>query len=198
MLLNILDFITGYVTTHEAAVETADGSFTPVDQLRWFNRSDNNVTHFYEVPGDPEYAGLYALTPSMQNISYSAVVDSSTGSWKKPPIVCMPRPTYQWGFSLGRIGVMTLSTMIWMWGMFGLCVDAKKHNSLWQRGRRPGVHRNILDIGEAIQEELGPHTCGYGKEELSAEIEKLDPSWLRTFSGRSKYAEHQPQHPCFG
>jgi hypothetical protein len=96
MLPTMLDLISGYVTTQEAVIETVDGSFTPVDQLRWFDRIGNRVTQFYER-GDPEHAGLFALTPTMQNIPYSAVVDSSTGGWKKPPIVCVPGPIYQWG-----------------------------------------------------------------------------------------------------
>lgn len=67
--------------------------------------------------------------------------------------------------------------------MFGLYVDPKKHTFLWQRGRRPGVYRNILNITGAIQEELGPDTCGYGEAELSREIEKLDPEGFGLFQG---------------
>jgi hypothetical protein len=59
--------------------------------------------------------------------------------------------------------------------MFGLYVDARKHDILWKMGRRLGLYRDILDVADGIQEELGPDTCGYSNMELSREVDKLDP-----------------------
>ncbi|KAF7504147.1 hypothetical protein GJ744_002665 [Endocarpon pusillum] len=53
--------------------------------------------------------------------------------------------------------------------------DARKHNLLLQMGRRPGIYRDILDVAEAIQDQLGPDTSGYSDKELSREIGKLNP-----------------------
>ncbi|KAF7505381.1 hypothetical protein GJ744_001002 [Endocarpon pusillum] len=57
--------------------------------------------------------------------------------------------------------------------MLGTYVDARKHDFLWQMGRRPGIYRDILDVAEAIQEELGPDIWGYSDKELSREIDHL-------------------------
>ncbi len=179
-LSTILDLVTGYVTTQEPAVKLIDGSFAPFGQLQWLDSTNQMVADGYasgysfnNLLHDRIIISVH--TPSGQNFTYFDLIDSSTSSWKNPPIVCVPSTRYRWGFSLGWMYVLLISTTIWMWGMFGMYVDAKKHDFLWQMGRRPGVYRDILDVAEAIQEELGPDTCGYSDKELSREVEQLDP-----------------------
>ena len=172
-LSTMLDLFTGYVTEQQATVELVDGGFVPFDQLRWFNSTDQISPdhlfsqYFYKTD-------ISALTPSGQKFTYFDLIDSST-SWKTPPFVCVPGTRYLWGFSPGWGYILLLSTTIWTWGMFGMYVDAKKHDLLWQMGRRPGIYRDILDVAETIQEELGPNTCGYSDKELLRVIKKLDP-----------------------
>lgn len=173
-LSTILDLVTGYVTTQEAAVKLADGGFASIWQLQWFDGAHTE----YKINGFPRELKedmILVHNLSGQNFTYSDLIDNSTLFWKTPPIVCVPGPKYRWGFSSGWMYILLLSTMIWTWGMFGMYVDAKKHDFLWRMGRRPGVYRDILDVAEAIQEELGPDTCGYSDKELSKEIEKLGP-----------------------
>jgi hypothetical protein len=86
-----------------------------------------------------------------------------------PTLRCTPAKQYSWGFSTGWAWVVIISTMVWLWGMFGLWHDAQKNSLLWRSGRHPGVFRNLLDIANIINDSLGPDTCGY-----SEAIRKLD------------------------
>jgi hypothetical protein len=57
--------------------------------------------------------------------------------------------------------------------MFGLWFDAQKSGLLWRNDRRSGLHRDILDVSNALQEALGPDTCAYGNTGLTKEVEKM-------------------------
>jgi len=59
---------------------------------------------------------------------------------------------------------------IWSLGMYGLWVDASRKSQLFQAGRRLGLYRGILDLSEAIRDELGPDTCAYSDAELKKAI----------------------------
>ena len=59
---------------------------------------------------------------------------------------------------------------IWSLGMYGLWVDACRKSQLFQAGRRLGLYRGILDLSEAIRNELGPDTCAYSDAELKKAI----------------------------
>ncbi|ERF68237.1 hypothetical protein EPUS_02693 [Endocarpon pusillum Z07020] len=172
-LSTILDLVTGYVTTQEAAVSLADGGFASLRGVRWFDGAYKEL-YSYDVSVYPNKSDISVHTLSGQNFTYLDLIDNSTSVWKQPPIVCMQGSKYRWGFSVGWIWILLPSTLIWISGMFGMYVDAMNHDFLWQMGRRPGVYRDILDVAEAIQEELGPDTCGYSDKELSREIDRLD------------------------
>jgi hypothetical protein len=61
---------------------------------------------------------------------------------------------------------------IWSFGMYGLWVDACRKSRLHQAGRRLGLYRGILDIAEALQNDLGPDTCAYSEAELEKAIKE--------------------------
>jgi hypothetical protein len=182
-LSTVLDLVTGYVTTLDATIKLADGSYASLEQLRWYDTAGTEIDYYYQKLDPMPHASISTQTLSGQNFTFDELIDNSTRRWKSPPIVCVPGPTYQWGFSAGWIEVLLISTLVWIWGMFGLYVDARKHDILWKMGRRLGLYRDILDVAEAIQEELGPYTCGYSDRELSREVDKLDPVGFTVVQG---------------
>lgn len=78
VISTVLDPATGYSAPQEAAVNTRDGSFTPFEQLRWYDGNGTQFTECYEVHGDLDCADTYALTSSVKNFTYSELVDGST------------------------------------------------------------------------------------------------------------------------
>jgi hypothetical protein len=66
--------------------------------------------------------------------------------------------------------IVCVLQFIWSLGMYGLWVDACRKSQLFQAGRRLGLYRGILDLAEAIRDELGPDTCAYSDAELKKAI----------------------------
>ncbi|KAF8247302.1 hypothetical protein K440DRAFT_643944 [Wilcoxina mikolae CBS 423.85] len=65
-----------------------------------------------------------------------------------------------------------LLQFIWSFGMYGLWVDAFRKSRLNQAGRRLGTYRGIVDVAEALNDDLGPNACAYSNIELIKVIEK--------------------------
>ncbi|KAF8542603.1 hypothetical protein BDD12DRAFT_802777 [Trichophaea hybrida] len=65
-----------------------------------------------------------------------------------------------------------LLQLVWLFGMYGLWVDACRKSQLHQAGRRLGIYRGILDVAEALNNDLGPNACAYSDTELIKEIER--------------------------
>jgi len=81
--------------------------------------------------------------------------------------------------------------LIWSFGMYGLWVDASRKSQLHRAGRRLGPYRGILDIAEAIQNDLGPDTCAYSDAELRKAIKER--SSARGLSYR-QLSHQSPKH----
>jgi len=81
--------------------------------------------------------------------------------------------------------------LIWSFGMYGLWVDASRKSQLHRAGRRLGPYRGILDIAEAIQNDLGPDTCAYSDAELRKAIKKRSSARGLSYS---QLSHQSPKH----
>jgi hypothetical protein len=62
----------------------------------------------------------------------------------------------------------------WLFGLSILWLDAHTQSEFCKKGRQMGVYRAIVDIAEAIREDLGPNLAAYS-EELSAALHQQGP-----------------------
>lgn len=83
---------------------------------------------------------------------------------------------YTWGFSsfMSLVG-MCLETA-WLFGCWCVWWQSNRHSNLLVAKRTGvGIVRNMLDLGEAINRDLGPHTCLYSENYLWESLEKCKP-----------------------
>jgi hypothetical protein len=86
---------------------------------------------------------------------------------------CLTRPSFVWGFSSLLTYILLCLHLVWTLGMFLLWLDANVYSELCRRGRRMhGSFRNVLDLAEAVREELGDALCAYSDTELARQLEK--------------------------
>jgi hypothetical protein len=64
---------------------------------------------------------------------------------------------------------------VWAVGMYGIWIDASRHYLQQKKGRRMGEWRAIVDLGDAIQHELGPNLNNYSDEELKESLKAIKP-----------------------
>ncbi|PVH69843.1 hypothetical protein DL98DRAFT_621979 [Cadophora sp. DSE1049] len=87
-------------------------------------------------------------------------------------IQCVPGFGYQWGFSSSIIlNTMSLSFM-WIFGMFCIWLDAQWCSELRKKGRGLGVWRGVVDLAEAVEEQLGSSTGAYSDRRLKKALRK--------------------------
>ena len=82
---------------------------------------------------------------------------------------------YHWGFSTLWTQLFVYITSVWLLGLLVLWLDAEYNSQMCRFGRYMEMHRAILNISEAIKEDLRNKTCVYSEAELAATIKKLDP-----------------------
>ena len=82
---------------------------------------------------------------------------------------------YHWGFSIEWLQIFVVVHSVWSIGLCALWIDANRHSKLCKVRRHMGMHRAIIDISEAIREDLGNDLCAYSEAELAAAVKKLDP-----------------------
>jgi hypothetical protein len=81
----------------------------------------------------------------------------------------------QWGFSVEWLTVTTVINSVWLLGLWILWIDCDTNSELCRKGRRLGVWRAVVDISEAVREELGPNICAYSEPELADALAKRPP-----------------------
>jgi hypothetical protein len=65
---------------------------------------------------------------------------------------------------------------IWAIGCWVVWLDANVNSQLVKHRRRAGgTVRNVLDLAESVNRDLGTNTCAYGDEELAAALEQCEP-----------------------
>lgn len=91
-------------------------------------------------------------------------------------LICISEEGYVWGFSSMITVVSIIIEVCWIMGCLGMWLDVHI-NSILFRMNRPssGMVRNILDVGGAIQRDLGYDTGTYKHQELTKELKKCPP-----------------------
>ena len=82
------------------------------------------------------------------------------------------KDVYVWGFSGEWIFIALITHIVWTFGMTILWWDAQFNSQFYQKRRRMGPYRALMDLGPALQKELGPSCGAYSEEELEAELQK--------------------------
>ena len=82
---------------------------------------------------------------------------------------------YHWGFSNGWLVIVLAVNGAWLIGLWIVWVDADHNSEFCRKGRRMGIYRSIVDISEAIREDLRPNLCAYSEKELTAAIKRQPP-----------------------
>lgn len=141
---------TSYMTMRTATLELGNHTKINFDYEQWLYAPQQNGQQYLEYDGQKYYEAYIADHCAVSNDGNSYIYTSA-------PF-----------FTL----CVCLLQVIWLFGMYGLWVDAGRKSQLHQAGRHLGIYRGILDVAEALNNDLGPNTCAYSDTELIKEIGK--------------------------
>ncbi|KAF2648792.1 hypothetical protein K491DRAFT_669993 [Lophiostoma macrostomum CBS 122681] len=113
--------------------------------------------------------GTQAYSPHLHYLYYS--YDGRQGDpihvqWLLSHGSCKPSDTYQWGFSYIFLFMVSIFNFVWSCIMIGMWFDTSRASRMYKSGRRPGLLKSILDISDAMKEELGEGADALEEEEL--------------------------------
>ncbi|KAG9236722.1 hypothetical protein BJ875DRAFT_455776 [Amylocarpus encephaloides] len=134
--------------------------------LYYWNDTIVNQTwwdHFHQDPykSQPDYWDEWNFWPS----------NKTAGNF-----VCDTKNNlYQWGFSYEWIFVTVIANSVWVFGMWVMWFECDVNSELCKKGRRLGRWRAILDLSEAMTEELGDNMAAYSDHELGKSLQKRLP-----------------------
>jgi hypothetical protein len=120
-----------------------------------------NITWF----GD----GTHIYSPHLRYLYYSydgRQSDPIHVRWLLSHGSCKPSETYQWGFSYIFLFMVSIFNFVWSCIMIGMWFDTSRASRVYKSGRRPGLLKSILDISDAIREELGEDVDKLEEENL--------------------------------
>ena len=90
-------------------------------------------------------------------------------------LICVNERSYAWGFSSVLVLVGLILEAIWAIGCWGAWLDANVNSELVKHRRRTGgTIRNVLDLAESVNRDLGTNTCAYGDGELAKALERCE------------------------
>jgi len=137
---------TSYMTMRTATLELGNHTRINFDYDQWLDAPQQ----YFENDG--------------QNYDEAYIADHCTVSNDGNSYIYTSAPIFTW--------CVCLLQVIWLFGMYGLWVDAGRKSQLHQAGRHLGIYRGILDVAEALNNDLGPNACAYSDTELIKEIGK--------------------------
>lgn len=140
--------MTGYANFTSPYVVFGDESMIPYDEFIRRQQILKNETGIYSFYNGTTYPSDFQLTACFDH----------------------PSGRYSYGFSTLIWKIICGLHMVWIFGMYNLWLDAIRKSQLCQAGCRVGKYRAIIDIGEALKEDLGPNTCAYSGDELRAAL----------------------------
>lgn len=192
---SILDLMAGYISKKQALVKLSNGVLMPwrnatyVTDGQTFHVSDpffyKNVPNadgtFHLLDDTFKATDLFAAGGGNPVPHFGTARLQTKGG----PFECVPayENTYEWGLAPGILLIWIPLMLIWTAGMYLVWFDTHRHSKLWRRGRRLGMWRAVLDLAEAIREDLGPDLAGYSNEELDKAIDEKGSSWMYYASG---------------
>ncbi|KAF2793173.1 hypothetical protein K505DRAFT_277444 [Melanomma pulvis-pyrius CBS 109.77] len=119
----------------------------PTLNITWLGPRDHqNFTDFHEgIRSRPYYTSASGNRQAdLMNRDYILAHGS-----------CKTTETYQWGFSYIFLFMISIFNFVWSCIMVGIWMDTCQKSRMYKSGRRPGLLRSILDISEAMKEEIG-------------------------------------------
>ncbi|KAI9804980.1 MAG: hypothetical protein M1833_006283 [Piccolia ochrophora] len=116
-----------------------------------------------EIPLQPP---LLNLTSSRYNCSGYSI----STEWWSSGRTCKTGLDYSWGFSYILLMTFLGGNMIWSFGMYIMWLDAVHRSEIIRYGRDPGKYRTVLDLAEAIQEDLGSNLDAYSDKDLDRNL----------------------------
>ncbi|EKG22091.1 hypothetical protein MPH_00546 [Macrophomina phaseolina MS6] len=192
---SILDLMAGYISKKQALVKLSNGVLLPWKNATYItNEQTFHVSDPFFYKNVPNANGTFHLL----NDTFEATDLFAAGGTspvphfgtarlqvKGGPFECVPtyENTYEWGLAPGILLVWIPLMLIWTAGMYLVWFDTHRNSKLWRRGRRLGMWRAVLDLAEAIREDLGPDLAGYSNEELDKAIDEKGSSWMYYASG---------------
>ncbi|KAL9122368.1 MAG: hypothetical protein Q9187_001085 [Circinaria calcarea] len=146
-------------------------------EYRSEHRSDYPfVYHWYDPDLDKEWSDSVNISASYSGRWYASRVRDLLYIEQSKHYSCVIDPNiYHWGFSAGWIIAVASVNSAWLIGLWIIWVDADHNSQLCRKGRRMGVYRGMVDIAEAIKENLGTDLCAYSEAELAAAVKRQGP-----------------------
>lgn len=87
--------------------------------------------------------------------------------------ICQPDNAYQWGFSYSLALSWSICNFLFVSLLYGLWIDAWRNSRVVQARCKAGLYRALLDLGSALQEELGKESAENDMEhELATKLSK--------------------------
>lgn len=138
--------------------------------------TDGNITSFdawKDRNQPPNYSRLaYKHVGNIYNLTYLQAREN-----------CFLQATNRYEF--GIIGFMFTPMMFfiafWVFETYGLSVDSLRKGQLSQAGWEMGMYRAVIDLGEALSEDLGTTTCAYSEGKLTKALRKNKGPGLRYY-----------------
>ena len=115
------------------------------------NESYSAVRKWVEIPRDTPRPLFYTEFPE----NFNCVAEQNI---------------YEWGFSSEWVLIAGCLNSLWLFGLWILWLDSDTQSQFCKKGRRMGTYRAIVDIAEAIREDLGENLAAYSEEELAAAL----------------------------
>ncbi|MCJ1355697.1 MAG: hypothetical protein MMC33_005689 [Icmadophila ericetorum] len=106
-------------------------------------------------------------------------------------VICLQGFGYQWGFSSVMIAVFLCCNTFWIVGMFISWEVLMNKSHFMKKPRLLGRYRAIVDLGEAIREELGPNISALSDSTLEKELKKRPAVRYHVFDSE-KYGTEYP------
>ena len=103
---------------------------------------------------------------------------------------CFTEPdVYQWGFSGEWVLIVACVNGLWLLGLWIIWLDAERCSRLCRQGRRMGTYRAIVDLADAIKEELGGNLGACSNKELEKALRKRGPVKYFVEEGKGEEAD---------
>ncbi|OJD40318.1 uncharacterized protein BKCO1_1000575 [Diplodia corticola] len=138
------------------------------------SRYPNNGT---DVPSMLNINGQYVhIEAPLLNIStqvYEYNGKAYDAGYRSLNQVCQPTNEYQWGFSYYIALVWSICNLLFLSLLYGLWLDAWRNSRVVQGRKKNGTYRALLDLGCALQDEIGKDSAANDTEkELEVKLSK--------------------------
>lgn len=177
---SLMDAMSGYEASQTSVLTLPNGTNLKNPD----SSSLENVLYYYTYSKYPYSPQFYDT--ALNSSYYDFQLAGGTFYLADPAhYTCESEPNvYQWGFSGEWVIIAASVNSFWLFGLWILWLDADSKSQLVRKGRRMGTYRAIVDISEAMREDLGPNLCAYSEKELTDAVRKKAP--LKYFVSEEK------------